>query len=113
MQHQMISKDSWNGYFDLVSKMAQGRQILVELIGEDVGDQIEFDWDLFEGFTFDRDRDVLYVHMQSAEHPIESPRQIMAQEDGVTKTISIMKEDGLLQIIHFRDPKLIEGRGVV
>jgi hypothetical protein len=109
MHNQMISKANWNGFFASLSKRARGHQILLELIGTEIGDQIEDEWKLFEGLSYDRESDIIHLHTRFVEHAISAPRSIMAQEHGSLRSLCIQNEAGFLQIVHFRNPPLIKG----
>lgn len=108
MQYEQIEKENWNSYFDLLSKMARGRQVLLERIGHVTGDQIIENWIFFNGATYDSAKETLYVHTRYLEHAILRPRDIIAQRDGNLKSISIRDSDGAIEIIHFRDPLLLQ-----
>ncbi|MGZ3745080.1 MAG: DUF5335 family protein [Pseudobdellovibrionaceae bacterium] len=109
MYYEVIKKEDWVPYFNLLSKLARGRHIRLELIGSEIGDQIEEDWTLFEGLYFDMSDEILYVRTPLVEHSILYPQNIMIQEDGLLRALGIRDADGQLQIIHFRDPILLEG----
>lgn len=106
-QAMAIKKGDWSTYFDFLSRVTRGRQILLEQIGEEIGDQIEENWTFFEGFYFDYDANTLYVCTPFTEHPIYGPESVMIQEQGLIRSIGIRDSEGRLQIIHFRDPALI------
>jgi len=105
-----IERKNWTRFFDRLSKLTIGRQILLELISEEVGDQIEEDWKAAQGFYFDHAGDALYVRTAEAEHIIFRPMDIMLMEDGLVRALGIRDAEGKLEIIHFRDPIFIEAR---
>lgn len=107
--YQTVPPNHWQAYFDLLSKMAQGRHMRLEVIGRSLGDQIEKEWNLFEGLSYDRQKDILYLHTRDLEHSIAKPRDVIAQEEGLVRSLSIRDSDGLIQIVHFRDPFLLKG----
>lgn len=109
MVYEPINKSSWEPYFNLISKLAIGRWVQLEVIGEDVGDQIEKDWVQFDGVSYDPPRDTLFLHTRTLEHEIVEPREIISQRDGTTNAIIVKDRDGKVEIIHFRDPLLLEG----
>jgi hypothetical protein len=102
-EYQTIGKKHWGSYFDLVSKMARGKWMQLEVVGKDLGDQIPKDWILFEGVSYDPSKDVLYIHTQALEHAVSHPRDVIVFENGALKSINIKDAEGGIQIIHFRD----------
>lgn len=109
MTDHEIERGIWADYFNHLSNANQGRQVLIEIIGEELGDQIEEDWSLFEGLSFDFHSDTLFVRTPILEHSIACPQNIVVREDGLIRAIGIRDADGHLQIIHFRNAVLIEG----
>lgn len=107
MTYETIQKEHWGHYFDIVSKLSQGHHMLLEVVGQEIGDQIEEDWALSEGFSYDQEDDAIHVYTEDLEHLISRPQEVIAQEDNRLKSISIKSKDGVLQIIHFREPILI------
>jgi hypothetical protein len=107
MDFQTIDKKHWGAYFDQISKMAVGKWMQLEIVDPAIGDQIEEDWMLFEGVSYDRVEDVLHVHTDVLDHAIPHLENVVSQENGTLKSVSIKDEDGRIQIIHFRDPLLL------
>lgn len=108
MQYQSIKREVWNTYLDMVTKTGEGRQMQIEQIGLEIGDQILEDWIPFQGLSFDQNSDTIFVHTDVLEHSIHSPQEIISQENGTVRSITVRQEDGMLQIIHFRDLLQIE-----
>lgn len=105
----VIQREDWESYFDLVSQATRGCYVMLEVVGETVGDQIEQNWCLFDELFFDLHSDALIVRTSFNEHAIRAPQGVMIREDGSVRTIGVKDGDGSLRIVHFRDPVLIEG----
>lgn len=108
MHYESIGKEKWESYFNSLSKAARGREMQIEMIGLDIGDQIAEDWTPFEGLSYDQKHDTVQVHTQALDHAIASPEEVVAEENGALKSISIKSAGGALQIIHFRDPIVLD-----
>lgn len=103
-----LNRNEWTAFFQMMAKATQGRQMLLELVGEDIGDQIEEDWQLFADSYFDEDTDTLYLRTAYVEHQIPRPQAVEIQEDNLLRAIAVKDADGVLQIIHFRDSLKLE-----
>lgn len=109
MDYLSIPRNKWSLFFNQISRLARGRQMQLELIGEDFGDQIEKDWDFFEGLSYDRPKDILWVHAPGLEHSIEEPREVVIGGRGLLSLIGIQDSQGHIQIVRFRAPALLSG----
>ncbi len=91
-------------YFDLISKSAHGQEIELEIIGLDIGDQVEKDWVAFEGISYDPEAKTLHLYTDSLEHQIPNPSEIIAAEENSLVTSLFVKDSlGHFQIIKFRN----------
>ena len=113
MELRTLQKNKWRGFFDLVSKMVQGQQIELEVAGLDTGDQIEAEWSLVDGLTYEEESDVLFIHTADLEHMIRKPLEIIVGEKGaMIEMVSIKDEGQRVQIVRFRAPLLLETRKI-
>jgi hypothetical protein len=109
MGYNAIDKENWDDFFRLFSMILRGQQAEIELASLDVGDQIEGEWAALEDISYDGSEDLLYVSLGEETHLIEDPTDIIvAQQGGSIRSIAIKNADNNLQIIHFRDPILLE-----
>jgi hypothetical protein len=107
MEFQNIKKKHWGPFFDLISEMAKGNWVQLEVVGQEIGVQIERQWVLFEGASYDPTADTVFFHARAHEHAINHPKDVINHENGSFRSITIRDEDGQIQIIHFRDPVLL------
>ena len=108
MGYQTIARDNWGAFFDMLSRMARGRWMQLEIVSQEFGDQIEEDWNLFDGVSYDEPNDTVWVHSTDIGHEIPFPEEVIVQEQGLTRTL-IVRDRDTVQIIHFRDPVLLNG----
>jgi len=109
VQNHLIKKNEWKNYFDQTSKHLQGHEIEIEIVGLDVGDQIEEEWISLKGLSYDPKENVLFVNTSQSEHPIFTPLEIITSEEGsLIRSIVVKDSDGRLQILKFRKPFQIE-----
>ncbi len=108
MQYRPIKQEERKDYFDFLSKMMKGQEIQIEVIGLDVGDQIEEAWTCLEGLSYDPLLDILHIHTDPADHVICRPLDVLALEDGLAlKSLCAMDSDEHLRILNFRElPRL-------
>lgn len=109
MKNRAIGRSERKNFFDLVSRMVQGQQIEIEVAGLDVGDQIEEDWALLLGLSYDTKDEIIYVDTPAFEHSIFKPEEILSvQNDQVVSSIYIKDSVGHVQSLKFRTPLLLE-----
>lgn len=114
MTHEKIAKAGWHGFFDVVSKVLKGRRADVEVIGVDVGDQLEDKELPLSGITYDAKDDSLYIYLQDpnalkhAIHTVHSPKEVYVQtgETGLS-TVAIFDNEGHEMLVHFREPLML------
>jgi hypothetical protein len=114
MTHEKIEKTSWHGFFDVVSKVLEGRHVDVEVVGIDVGDQIEDKELPLSGITYDAKDDSLYIYLHEpnvfkhAAHRVHSPKEVYVQT-GATglSRVAILDNEGHELLVHFREPLLL------
>lgn len=109
MNTQQVRPEDFNFFFDYLSRLNLGRQVLLESIGEEIGDQIEESWNLFQGFTYDYKTGELLVITPGGEHVIVQPKKVMILEEGSTRAVGTSDGRGYFRIIHFREPLMLEG----
>jgi hypothetical protein len=81
---QELFRETWRPYFDELSKVLGSVEATVEVIGHDLGAQIEAERDILTGISYD-DRDgVLVIGLETPGKPeedlertVERPRRIM------------------------------------
>ena len=110
MRYEKIEREGWKDFCDAVSSALEGKLATLEVVGSDVGDQIEGERLNLDGVSYDPNDDVLYMTFQSdmraqLEHSITSPRQLYVEigEQGISRLI-VTEPSGRKQFLHLRDP---------
>jgi hypothetical protein len=105
MEYRTIEPRERKFYFDFISKRIEGNQVELEVAGLDIGDQIETEWTLVEGISYDPKLDTLHIHTQPNEYMVVKPQEVIAVEEGIlVRSVCVRDRDGHLRIIHFREP---------
>lgn len=89
--------------------------VTIEVVGEDVGDQIEAQRLPWNGLTYDADKDVVELSVGGREavpvvlrHQVEDPSKVWVEEvDGIVRALSIQAADGPQTIVRFHDRKAL------
>ncbi len=110
MKTTTLEKSTWEEYLNHFSKALGACLTEVEVAGLDVGDQIEAEWIVLSGISYDPKDDIVVVDMVSKddenfEHIIRKPVELVVQEDvdGV-KSLTVVDADDHKQIIHLKKP---------
>lgn len=86
----------------------EGLHVELEVAGLDIGDQIEKEWTLLEGLSYDPKEDGIHIYTSPLDHFIPAPTEIIASEDGpMVSSILVKDDDGHFQIIKFRLPLML------
>lgn len=106
MATHSLQRSEWKPYFDAVSRLLVGMQAEVEVAGLKLGDQIEQEWSLLNGLSYDPNDDVFEVAIEDQlDHLIPHPREITVDEAGVTlRSVDILDADGNHQILKLKEP---------
>lgn len=89
--------------------------VTIEVVGEDIGDQIEARRLPWNGLTFDPERDVIELSVGGREavpvilrHRVEGPSKVWVEEvDGSVRAVSIEAGDGPQTIVRFHERKAL------
>lgn len=109
MSFQLIEKPEWQTLFDGISKILDGKFVEIEVIGLDLGDQLEVEWLPVNGITYDPKDDALYIYIKGVDrdldHMIPSPREVYIEfgSPGLSHVVVIDPDDHK-QIVRFRAP---------
>ena len=108
MALRKLSKTQWKGYFDRLSKASLGKRAEIEIAGLGIGDQIEADWLVLFGVTYDAKDDAIEIALDGVDHLINNPREVYVEEApaGVA-AIEIVDGGDLRQIVRLRDPLML------
>jgi uncharacterized protein YuzE len=109
MSFQLVQKPEWQTLFDAISKTLEGKFAEIEVMGLDLGDQLEVEWLPINGITYDPKDEALYIYIQAADrnldHMIASPREVYIEfgSAGLSHVVVIDPYDHK-QIVRFRAP---------
>jgi len=103
-EYRSIIKKHWQGFFDSVTNALEGRRVEIEVVGLDLGDQIQAESLPLSGFTFDPKDDTFYVYFEdtesSFEHAIPHPREISIHMAGSGfDQVVVVDDDGRRQFV--------------
>jgi hypothetical protein len=114
MVDQKVERDGWRAFFDIVSRALGGRSVEIEVVGLDVGDQLEGDAMALNGITYDHSDgsiDIYLLKPNALAHMarrVGSPRDVYIQVDGTgLLRIVIVDHEGHEVLVHFRAPLLL------
>jgi len=108
MTIRKLDKKDWRPFFDLVSKMMQGKEAEIEVTSLKLGDQIHAEWLPMHGLTYDPNDDVVEVALEGLDHLIPSPREIYVDDGGeLLSSLEIVDADGNKQILNLRDELML------
>jgi hypothetical protein len=111
---QEIPREAWRPYFDEFSKVVGTVQATVEVIGDDIGAQVEAERLVLTGITYDDRDDVVVIGLdapsgppEDAERMIDHPQRIMVatgETPALEMTIDIEDADRHKTIVRFERP---------
>src|SRR5689334_1858480 len=118
MQTREIPQDEWTEFFDSFSRKHEGWLVNVEVLGSDIGAQIEEQQLAFEGITGECDgtRGNTISIMIGAEpddhitHKVSTPTCVSLEQtdEGADAALQIKSVDGTTTLLRFRNPMLPE-----
>ena len=118
MATREISKDEWVTFFDSFSRQHQGWLITVEVLGSDIGAQVESRDEPLVGITADlknTDEEVITILTggQSKDHlahMIRAPVHVSLKQtdEGAHEAVHIESKQGTTTLLRFRSPVLSE-----
>jgi hypothetical protein len=108
-----LDKAAWQKTFDQMSKsLLVGKQVEIEVIGLDIGDQIEQEWIQLLGISYDPKDDRIDILVEGLDHRISRPREVWL-DHGPTglASMEVVQADGVRQIIRLREPLMLSFSG--
>ena len=94
MATHVIEKSNWEDYLNRVSKTLSASLVEVEVAGLDIGDQIEAEWVILSGLSYDPKDDLVTVDLlskddQNVEHLVHTPTELVVDEEtaGLTSLV--------------------------
>ena len=110
MQNQSLEKANYKNYFDHVSKSLEFNvnKIELEIMGLDIGDQIEVDAIQLDGINYDQIADTLHISTKPLAHAIQSPSEIIiASEGNNISAICVKDGENHTHILKFNSPLVL------
>ena len=100
-----LEKDQWEVFFDKLSKNLGAKEATIEVVGEEIGDQVETTAQPIIGLSYDPKDDEFIVTLDKHEHIIPNPKEIVVDEevDGI-KLIEVVEGDGTKHLIRLTSP---------
>ena len=118
MQTREITRAEWPSFFDDFSRRHQGWVATLEILGADIGAQIEERELAFEGITDESNEAHANTIMIMAggkaddhvTHTISRPTEVSLErtDEGADAALAIKSEDGVTALLRFRSPMLPE-----
>ncbi|QOL50282.1 DUF5335 domain-containing protein [Massilia litorea] len=108
-----LDKAAWQKTFDQMSKsLLVGKQVEIEVIGLDIGDQIEQEWIQLLGISYDPKDDLIEILVEGLDHLIPKPREVWL-DHGATglASMEVIQDDEVRQIIRLREPLMLPFSG--
>jgi hypothetical protein len=113
MATREIPRAEWTGFFDQFSRDHLDETATLEVIGQEVGDQIVADSQIFRGISADeKDKENRIAIMIGADegttHTIENPTLVSMKdaEGDVGPALEIRSDDGTTALLTFQKPVL-------
>lgn len=107
--YRSLSEERWQDFFDDITNTLQGRQVEIEVVGLDLGDQIQAEWLSLNGLTYDPNDDTFYVYLEDTDmmfdHGISHPKEILVHQGptGLDQVI-VVDGDGRRHLVRLREP---------
>ena len=118
MKTMEIPKDKWPAFFDSFSRQHEGWLVTLEVLGEDLGAQIEGRELAFEGIVDEWDeiegnKIAIMIGANPDDHlthSIDRPTQVSVEQtdEGADVALQIKSADGVTALLQFRSPMLPE-----
>ena len=113
MSTREVTRNEWTSFFDIFSKQHEGWIASLELLGDQVGAQVEAIEMPFEGISVsveDEPQSLVINLGKTAEdhvsHTIERPRHVWLRqtEEGANDSLEIVQENNQKALLRFRSP---------
>ena len=118
MKTKEIRKSEWPEFFDSFSRQHEGWLVTLEILGSDIGAQVEGRELAFEGIVDEWDEvqgNQIVIMMGTRPddhitHAISGPTEVSLEEteEGADAALAIKSADGITALVRFRSPMLPE-----
>jgi hypothetical protein len=105
MADYSIDKEDWASFLEWVTRGLSGGRAEIDVLGLDIGAQVEARALPLLGLAYDHKSDLIEVALEGLDHLIRQPRELSAheEEDGLL-SIRIVGKDDVTQIIKLTGP---------
>jgi Family of unknown function (DUF5335) len=107
MPIRKLNREEWRPFFNGLSKVLQGVRAEIEVVSLALGDQVEAEWLLFFGITYDPKDDIVEIALDGIDHLIEKPREAYVDGDNGIISMEIVDINGAHQIVKLREPLML------
>lgn len=103
-----LAQAEWQVYFDRLSEHLAGMRAEVEINALHLGSQIETEWRLLLGVSYDPHDDLIDVAMEDLDHAVSKPRKLYVEDaSGTLECLEIVDEANVHHLVKFREPMLL------
>lgn len=104
-----LDKAVWQKTFEQMSKsLLVGKEVEIEVLGLDIGAQIEQKWIQLIGITYDPKGDLIEILVKDLDHLIHKPREVWVDHGAIgLVSIEVVDAGDVRQIIRLREPLML------
>jgi hypothetical protein len=108
MSISKLEPSEWHSYFDRISKAIDGKQAEIEVDSLSIGAQLENKWLPLQGIVYDPKDNIVEILLEGLDHLVHKPREIYVDQEAlVLKSIEVIDQDDVRQIVKLRDPLML------
>jgi hypothetical protein len=108
MNIRKLDRQEWKPFFELLSKVVEGKQAEIEVASLKLGDQVEAEWLPLLGLAYDPKDDIFEVALDGLDHLIPRPREIYVDgSPAQLNALEVIDAEGVRQIVKLRDPLML------
>lgn len=103
MNTRKLAQSEWQSYFDVNTGKLQKMQAMIEVASLSIGDQIESDWTLLFGITYDPKDNSFSIAVENLNHIVRNPNMVyVAYGDDGLEAIEIEDSNDVKHIVRLR-----------
>lgn len=111
MKTVKLKKDEMEVFFNKMFNYLEGKRATVNVVGLDIGDQIQAENATLFGVVYDPKDDILEIALDGLDHIINQPHDVYVIEGGAgIEAIGAIDNNGREQIIKFSDPIMLSDK---
>jgi hypothetical protein len=108
MAIRSLDRSEWQGFFEGLERLIEGKQAEIHVASLALGDQIEANWLGLLGIAYDPKDDVLEIALDGVDHMIPKPKQIFVDVGpGGIENLEIIDGDDVRQLVRLREPLML------